>query len=272
MRRAFPAILLTLGAALVTSAASAHRSFPFTEQSQSLEPGTSELEPWTTFRAGRERYYSAVDGELSFEHGLAPRLQLGLSWLFMSETRDEVVDPLTGELARVTESDPLGAALDLHYQLSDAEADLLGSALELEVELGPSASALGLGLIFDRNVDRWKLAGNLSFEAVLTSVRGEDGSQLDTALSLEPTLAAAFEVAHGFGLGLELRAPIGLRGEGKSSTLFGGPVVNYDGSRFWATLGVQPQLVTFSGESPGRRLDLHDNEHLQVRLRAGFAL
>ena len=61
-------------------------------------------------------------------------------------------------------------------------------------------------------------------------------------------------------------------GDGKSTTLFGGPVVNYDGSRFWATLGVEPQLVAFGGKSDDSRLDLHDHEHLEVRLRAGFAL
>jgi hypothetical protein len=271
MGRAFPAFFLALGAALVTSSAAAHRSFPFTEQSLTLGAGTSEIEPWTTFRAGRERYYSAVDGQLSLEHGLAPRLQLGLSWLFSSETRDVLTGDLTGEIRRSNESELAGASMDLHYQLSDATADLLGSALELEAALGARESMLGAGIIVDRNLERWKVAANLAFECELASVRDAEGSDLETAVTLEPTLAVAYELSSGFGLGLELRAPLGL-GDGESSTLFGGPVVNYDGSRFWATLGVEPQLVAFTGQTPSSRLDLHDHERLELRLRAGFAL
>jgi hypothetical protein len=37
-------------------------------------------------------------------------------------------------------------------------------------------------------------------------------------------------------------------------------------------LGVQPQLLAFSGQSADSRLDLNDHERLEVRLLAGFRL
>jgi hypothetical protein len=71
MRFAFVLAPLALSALLALPAAATNRSFVYAQESRVLAPGESELEPWTTFRAGRTRYYSAVDGRLELEHGLA---------------------------------------------------------------------------------------------------------------------------------------------------------------------------------------------------------
>jgi hypothetical protein len=273
MRFAFLAASLVSSAALLSTSANAgERSFVYTHESRVLAPGESELRPWSTFRAGRSRYYSAIDGRLQLAHGVAPGLQLALYWNFSTETKDVVQDSLTRELQRVTSSELASVSGELSYQLSDSAADLLGSALYLQTSLGPRQSALTAKVILDRSVGKWLLAANVGADLVFAPVRNPEGSELETALVLEPALAAGYALPHGVSLGLELRAPLGVAGQADSATLFGGPVARFAGQNCWAALGVQPQLLAFSGQSADSRLDLNDHERLEVRLLAGFRL
>jgi hypothetical protein len=272
MRFVFLVAPLASSVALLSQpAAATNRSFVYTQESRVLAPGESELEPWTTFRVGRSRYYSAIDGRLELEHGAAPGLQLAFYWNFSTQTQDVVQDSLTRELIRVSESEFASVSAELKYQMSDPTADALGSALYLETTLGPRESELEAKLIADRSIGKWLLAANLSAELELEPVRDVEGSELETALVLEPALAAAYQFSHG-SIGLELRAPLGVAGEAESATLFAGPVARYSDRGFWLALGVQPQLAAFSGQSSGSRLDLNDHERLEVRLLTGFVL
>jgi hypothetical protein len=272
MRFALLLAPLALSALIAVPAAATSRAFVYAQESQVLAPGESELDPWTTFRAGRTRYYSAIDGRLELEHGLAPGLQLALFWNFSTQTQDVIQDSLTRELARVTDSEFAGASAAVKYQVSDETADALGSALYLETTLGPRESELEGKLIVDRGIGKWLLAANLNAELELEPTRDADGSELETSFVLEPILAAAYALPRGVSVGLELRAPLGLAGDAKSRTLFGGPVARFADRGFWAALGVQPQLAAFSGRRADSRLDLSHHERLEVRLLAGFLL
>ena len=273
MLKALLALALASSAALCSSAAGATvRSFVYTQESLVLGPSASELAAWSTFRAGQSRYYSALDGRLELAHGLAPGLELGLFWNIGSETRDVVTDSLTQKLERRSSSDFAGASAELKYRLSDRAADVLGSALRLAATLGPRQSALGARLIVDRSLGKWLLAANVTGELKLDPRRGDDGSELATAVALEPSLAAAYQLPRGASLGLELRAPLRVSGDAQSNTLFGGPVVRWSDQRMWAAFGVEPQLLAFSGKSAGSRLDLDQHQRLEVRLLAGFLL
>jgi hypothetical protein len=273
MRRALTVFSLAACSALsALPAAAAERPFAYTQVSTVLSPGESQIEPWTTFRAGRGRYYSALDGRLGLSHGLTRGLELDLFWNFQSRSRDVVADELTGKLARQSESELTSASLRLAYQLSDARADLLGSAVDFEATVGPQQSKLAGRLIADRELGNWKAGANLGLECQLESVRDDSGSELDTTWRLEPTIAASYALPLGFSLGVELRAPLEVAGELESATLFGGPLLGYAARRFWLTLGVEPQLVAFAGQSRDSRLDLDEHERLEVRLLAGFLL
>jgi hypothetical protein len=273
MPKALLALALASSAVLCSAAASATiRSFVYTQESLVLAPNESELAAWSTFRAGQKRYYSALDGRLELTHGVSPRLELGLLWNFTSATRDVVTDSLTQELERQSASEFSSASAELKYRISDRAADLLGSALKLAATLGPRRSALGAKLIVDRSLGRWLLAANATGELRLEPRRGEEGSELATAVVLEPSFAAAYQLPRGASLGVELRAPLGVSGDATSSTLFGGPVLRWADQRMWAALGVQPQLLAFSGKSAGSRLDLYGHQRLEVRLLAGFLL
>src|SRR6478609_3992745 len=96
--------LFGVAASVSLPAFASDRSFVYTQESRVLAPGEGELEPWTTFRVGRSRYYSAIDGRLELEHGILPGLQASLYYNFSTETQD-VLDPLTREVSRVTNSE-----------------------------------------------------------------------------------------------------------------------------------------------------------------------
>lgn len=272
MRRAPFTLLVAIAALGACPAQATERSFVTTHDSKVLAPGQSELGPWTTFRAGRSRYYSGLDGQLQLEHGVTRGLELSLFWNFHTVTEDVVADSLTRQLSRVTRSELAGAAAELKYQLTDPVADALGSALQLRATLGPSQSALWARVIVDRSVGQFLFAANAAALLDLVPRRGPSGSELASALVLEPSVAGAYRLAPRVSVGLELRAPLGLSGDEKSSTLFGGPVARISDERWWAALGVQPQLLAFSGKSAGSRLDLSGHERLEIRLLAGFLL
>jgi hypothetical protein len=272
MPRALPSLLAVSTALWALPAGAMTRSFVTTFESKVLAPGQSELGPWTTFRVGRSRYYSGVDGQLSFEHGVTRGLSLSLVWLLRTVAEDVVTDSLTRQVTRVTSSELAGAAAEAKYQLTDSSADAVGSALLFRAALGPNQSALWARVVVDRNVGRWLVAANVAALCDLSPRRGAQGSELATAFTLEPSIAAAYVLPRGVSFGLELRAPALLAGDGKSSALFGGPVARVAGERLWATLGVQPQLAAFSGKTEGSRLDLSRHERLEVRFLAGFLL
>jgi hypothetical protein len=273
MRRASSFLLFVSSAALFAGAAGAtQRSFVTTHESPVLAAGHSELTPWTTFRVGRSRYYSRLEGQLQLQHGITKGLELSLFWNFQTETEDVVADSLTRQVSRVTRSELAGAAAELKYQITDPRADALGSALQLRATLGPNQSALWARAIVDRSVGRWLFAANAAALLDLLQRRDTTGSELSSVFVLEPGVACAYAVTPGVSIGLELRAPLGLSGDEKSSTLFGGPVARVAGERSWAALGVQPQLLAFSGKSAGSRLDLDTRERLEVRLIAGLSL
>jgi hypothetical protein len=258
---------LALGAG---SASAAPRAFAYNHESRALPAGSVELEPSTTFRVGRARYFARVDGRVELEQGLTSALQLGLALNLTSQSRD-VVGTLGG-IDRVSESDLAGGSIELHYQLSDAAADVLGSALYLQSTLGARGTWFEAKLVGDRAVGRWLLAANLTGEYALRSVRNTEGSELTTALTLEPALAAAYAIAEGVRLGLELRAPLGLTGDERSSALFAGPVASWAQGKFWGVCGVQPQLVALSGASPDSQLALEQRERVELRLLLGVSL
>jgi hypothetical protein len=265
-----PCALLAVLALGSVSAGAAPRAFAHAHESRALAAGSAELEPSATFRAGRERYFARLDGRLELEQGLTPALQLGLALNLTSQSRD-VVGAL-GDIERVSESELAGASIELHYQLSDAAADVVGSALYLQTTLGARGTWFDAKLIADRALGRWLLAANLSGEYELRSIRNAEGSEPATALTLEPTLAVAYAVAGGVSLGLELRAPLGVTGDPRSSALFAGPVASWAQGRFWGVCGVQPQLFALSGASPNSQLALEQRERVQLRLLLGVSL
>ena len=69
--------VVALGVFPATASAN-ERHFAWTYETGVLPAGTAELEPWTTWRVGRESYFSRFDHRIEFEYGITDRLQTAL--------------------------------------------------------------------------------------------------------------------------------------------------------------------------------------------------
>jgi hypothetical protein len=256
-----------LGALLVPRLASgAERHFGFSYESSVQSPGTAELQPWTTVRAGRADYYSNLGARLGVDFGIAKHLEGAFFWN-LSATTEDVQVPGAPAPSRLSTTDFQSLSAQVKYKLSDPVADALGCALLLEGTYGPFVTGFEARLILDEQLGSLLLAANL--------VGGEFG-QLDRRSTFEgslgATVAAGYFVTPSFVPSLEARNETAFDSNIDSSVLYLGPSLSLLSGRYWATLAVEPQLVAFKGASPSRNLDLNQNERLQARLLFGFQL
>jgi hypothetical protein len=163
LRGALPIRAVAAVLAFTSSARATERHFAFTYETGVLAPGAAEIEPWTTFRVGREHYYSRIDNRLEFEFGLVKNLQTALYWNFERVTADER-DPETAALVRSSEFTLASISSEWKYKLTDPLADAVGSALYVEASYGPDEAELEGKLLFDKSFGAWLVALNLVAE------------------------------------------------------------------------------------------------------------
>lgn len=250
---------LTVLALVGADASASERRFTYTYESTVLAPGERELEPWSTWRAGRDGYYSAFDERLEFEVGLTERLQTAFYVNFGA---------VTAGAARATSTSFDGVSSEWKLKLSDPVADAVGSALYLELAAGPSSAAVEAKLILDRRVGHLLVALNLSAERAWDL--GVSPAEAET--ELEAVAGVSWAVTSALAVGIEVREVNELAGsEVESAVLSGGPAVSWNGSTWWATLTVLPQWLALEGATHGR-LDLADHERAATRLVFGWHL
>jgi hypothetical protein len=259
-------LALLAGLSVASSASATDRRFPFTYETGVLGPGQAEIEPWTTFRVGREHYYSRIDQRLEFELGLVRNLQTALYWNFERVTAD-ARDPVTGELVRSSEFTLASISSEWKYKLSDPLADTFGSALYLEGAYGPDEAELEAKLLFDKQVGNFLVALNLVGEQEWEFSAGETESEQKLVLNL----AAGYFLTNELVLGAEIEsATLIEEGSMESSVIYAGPSLAYASGRYWAAVGVTPQV--FAPKTEEGRLDLEHNEYLRARILLGFHL
>lgn len=276
MLRPFPVRPLRLAALLAASgivlafsrpAAATERRFTYTYQSATLGAGQRELEPWTTFRMGRDNFYNRVDNRVEVEFGVTNRLQT--SWyLNLSGITERVGPDALGNYSRESHVEHGGISWELKYKLLDPVADALGMALYFEATGGPAEAELEGKLIFDKQIGNLLLAFNVFGEQEWEF----EGPETEAELSLEAVGGLAYFLTPAFTLGFEVRDH-NVIGHGdkdwESSALFAGPVVSYAWETWWATLTVLPQLRNLKREEGTGNLELEDHEKVNARLIFG---
>ena len=232
-----------------------------------LTPGAREIEVWTTWRTGREQFYSRFDERLELEIGVTDRLMTAVYLNFTSISKDSGVDADgDGHNDITTESEVKGASWELKYKLSDAVADPIGFALYGEVGLGSEELEFEFKLIADKRIDALLLAVNLVYEAGIEFVGY--GNQVDH--NLEATAGTSYFIAPRFAVGIEARSHTAIaHGDVQNSAIFAGPVVFYGGEHFWAALTTMFQVKATSGATPGYDVDLSGHERINARLLFG---
>ena len=260
------AVVLTsigcIGSGLYGSFAEANeRRFTYTYGSDVLSVGTFELEPWTTFRIGRDSFYNRQDYRLEFEVGLADQLQTAWYLNFAAINQDT-------DGGRKSEFEWQGVSWEWKYKLLDPVADPTGLALYLEPAFGPTEAAVEFKLILDKRIGDFYAAFNAVFEHEWNF---EEKAPVKRELDLEFDLGLAYFITPSFSAGIEVRNHNEFpKGQGwEHSALFAGPVVSYATKTWWATLTVLPQLPALKKNSSGSTFILDSHERLNVRLLFG---
>jgi hypothetical protein len=257
--RSAAACAIGLAALVVgTSAGATERHFTYTYQSETLGEGEREIEPWTTFRIGRDRFYSRLENRVEIEFGLTDRLQTSF-YLNLANTTEADVH---GQ--RVTRFEYTGVSSEWKYKLLDPVADALGMALYVEGGATTNAAELEAKLIFDKRFGDFLAALNLVGDY---EWHFGDGSYKEKELEVDGGLV--YFVSPHVSLGAEVVDSNVIGTEWESSALFAGPVATYSAESLWATLTVLPQLTNLKREAGTGSLELEDHEKLNVRLIFG---
>lgn len=238
------------------------RRFAYTYQSAVLPAGVRELELCNTFRSGKDLYFRALDRRLEFEFGVSNNL---MSALYVNyDNSNQLTD------GKIISSHDVSISNEWKYKLSDPVADAFGSALYGEWTLGTNEADFEAKLILDKQVSNWLFAVNIVGEHEWeTALKGND-TETETELKGEVDFGIAYFITPHFSVGIEARQNNVIKsGEVSHSALFFGPVISYSASNWWATLAVQPQVMSLKGAST---LDLEEYERVQARLLFSFAM
>lgn len=257
--------ILALVWLLSAHAGAAHateRTFGYVYGSDVLNPGSVELEPWTTMRLGRADFYRRFDQRIEFEAGLTSRLQTAfyLNWSAVNAETE------TGRAESVTWG---GVSSEWKLKLADAVADPVGFALYFEPGFGPEEAEVEGKAILDARRGNWYAALNLGADHEWEFEEDET----EREIGLEADLGISYKLSRTLSTGLEMRSVSTIpSGEDlESSALFLGPVLSYAGESWWTTVTILPQVKGLEGATKDG-LDLADHERVEIRILLGFDL
>jgi hypothetical protein len=245
------AYLAALDLVAVSSADAGARRFTYVYEATTAAPGSVESENWVTWKTSprEDRRFNAVDFRNEIEFGVTEHFQIGLylaDWGYRE-------DPTAHEHGFSYQT----SALELIYNLSNPTTDLLGSALYGEIRGGPEELELESKIILQKNLGRFVVAYNGTFEAKWEGDRLEErGGEVSQSLGV------SYEVSPGLLIGAELLHEIDLPNwsEAGDSIVYGGPNISYRHGNWWATVTPLVQLT-----------DVASEVDVQTRLIFGFS-
>lgn len=265
------ALSLTATVAIATVSHASQRRFGYTYESGVLTRGQVELEPWTTFRLGKEDYYSRIDQRVEFEVGLSNRLQTSFYLNMKAETAQ-------ADSSLNTEFTWEGFSNEWKLKLRDPVADPFGFALYFEWGATTDEIEAEAKIIADKRAGKWLHAFNASIEPEweFAVKSGTNDVGTENAINFEFNLASAYFLKPSTSLGVEVRNHNLYLSDGgyQHSALFAGPVVSYSSEAWWTTLTILPQVAKLKGSEAdkGNNLVLSDLEKLEIRLLFGVDL
>jgi hypothetical protein len=259
MKRALGAVLLSVVTAATALASDRH--FTYTYESSVLRAGGREIEPWSTFRIGRESYSTALDTRLEAEVGITDRLQTAIYLNLSARTLDTAQGRESSTTLR-------GVSSEWKLKLKDPVADPFGVALYGELSGGPGEAEIEGKAIVDKRVGRFLAAFNAAAEH---EWEHGDAGETERETTFELTAAACYFLEPGLTAGLELRSHTVLppADEPTRSALFLGPSFSWSREGWWVAASVLPQLTALTGASHGGR-DLVEHEKIELRFLFGL--
>jgi len=254
------AVAFLLAALLAPAAKASDRHFSFNYESPVLNDGNREIESYTTYRFGRNTFFSGLRENMEFEMGLGGGIQTSLYLNFDQEMADDGTGSITNSLLFD------GVATEWKVKLMDNLADPVGLGLYLETEFEPDELDVETKVILDKVSGPFLWTANVTLEPHFNWI---DNS---TSLSFIPSAGfGIFLVPDRFFLGLEAQNDNEYAGTPQTaveSIVSLGPVLSYTGNNWWTTLTILPQVANLMGGT----LDLVNSQRWQVRLANSWEL
>ncbi len=247
------------------------RHFSWTYESTTLPKGAIDIEPWVTFRTGRENFYNKYETRLEFETGITNKLQTAL-YLNTSHKVKALTDE-NGNVIGLGESTGFSFSNEWKLNVLDPSVSPVGFGVYGEYGISADEVELEFKLLFDKKTPKSIIAYNfvteLEFEKGFEA--GVDGTgeiETEKEFIVENDLAYMYMVKPNFGLGLELRNHnVFVEGEMEHAALFGGPTLYWSQKNFFAIVNAQPQLTSLKGNG----LDLNEYEKVGLRVILGIS-
>jgi len=257
-------LLLLLGLLAVNSLKAQDRIFTYTYQSNVLNVGQREIEPWSTFKWGKKDFYREFDHRIEFELGMAKNLQTAF-YLNLKTSASQNTDSTI-----VTDND-ISFSNEWKYKISDPVADKIGFALYEEIGIGRKEIEFESKLIFDKRIGNSTLALNLVHEFELENEAENGEVELEKENAIEIDFGYSYNISKNWYLGFELRNHNEIKeGKWEHSALFGGPTLSYTHDNFWINVTILPQIKGLKGATDNG-LVLDEHEKLETRLIFSYA-
>jgi hypothetical protein len=267
-RSCFAGLGFILVSTLALVAGATDRSFTYTYETPVAEPGHAEIEPWVTYRTGRDEHFNRYDLRLEYEGGVVRGLQTALYLNFAAQSEDQF-DELTQERFRQQSFAFTGVSSEWKYQLTDPVADPIGSALYLEGTFAPQRTELEAKVLLDKRVGPFVTAMNLVGEYEWEYPSHEETTRY---AQVEVDLAAGVEATKALVVGVEVNAPTHLPESGPTSSVVNlGPALAAHLDRWWVATTFLMQVAALKNPTSGN-LNLERYERFQVRTIWGFHL
>ena len=263
-------LILTAVIFLTEIAYSDDRKFTYTYESSTLAKNVSDLEVWTTYKGGREYFYSAFENRLEYEVGLTNKLQTAFYMNFKNVTQ---ANSTTGDYD--TEFEFKGISSEWKYQVLNKYRDGIGFAPYVEFGFNTNEIKLETKLIADKQLSKKFL---IAFNVVGEYEWEYNPSPAPTSkkFELEFDLGLAYDISSDFSVGVEAKSLTEYpNGEGAEfSSLFVGPNFSYRGEGWFMACTYLPQIpaIQRSVNNPECSLVLDEQERNNVRLILGFTL
>lgn len=263
-------VLPVLAGCFSLSAAN-ERHFTYTHESAVLPPGAREVELWTTYRTGRDEYYTEMDNRAEFEIGLTNRLMTAfyLNWKDVASQDNSTNPPSIKK-----EHEFQGISSEWKYKMTDPVANKIGSALYGEVSVGTDEFGFEGKLILDKRIGNHLFAYNIVVEPEWH--RKADGGTTTPEVEFENDLAYTHFFTSRFAAGVEVRGHSEFTSENKPEhvALFAGPVVSYAAETWWVAFTAMGQLpaIKRSVNDKDSSLVLDEHERFNARLLLSFHL
>ncbi len=233
------------------------RHFIYNYESSVLEAGEREIETYTTYRFGRDYFYSAMDQNLEFEVGLGDGVQTSLYLNFTQEFANQ------GSGAQLGGGPVLdGVSNEWKIKLTDSSSDVVGLGLYFEPEFKPDDFELETKIIVDKKMGSFLWTFNLLGESEF------DYTDTNSSFLLRPSLGMGVFANDRLFLGFESMDENFYDNQPLRSVFSLGPIVEYSGKDWWVALTYLPQVANIGNSS----LDFTDSQRNQVRVATSFSL